>query len=400
MKYDIVIIGGGPAGLSFARSLKGSNLRVLIIERSGIADLESPAIDGREIALTHLSKKILTEMGAFARIPQTEVAPIKQARVINGNSSYCLEIDSKKESVDALGYLVPNYLIRKALYEEVVTSENVELLTGTTVDDVQLTSQQATVMLSNGDAVVTSLVVAADSRFSETRRKVGISASIQDFGRVAIVSRLAHEKPHNQIAYECFHYGRTLALLPLSGNLSSSVVTVSSDMASQLQALDDEAFAADVQAQFNHRMGDMRLVGKRYAYPLVAVHANKFVKPRYALIGDAAVGMHPVTAHGFNLGLRGQDTLFRAIRAAQLQGQDIGALNVLEQYQSKQMRVTWPLYTGTNEIVSLYTNDSVPAKILRGLVLRLSNNFPPVKQMISKKLTELGGYEEAGLPFL
>lgn len=400
MKYDIVIIGGGPAGLSFARSLKDSGLRALIIERSGITDLESPAMDGREIALTHLSKKILTEMGALARIPQNEIAPIRQARVINGNSSYCLEIDSRKEDVDALGYLVPNYLIRKALYEEVVTSENIEVLTGTTVLDVQIAPQQATVALSNGDSIVASLVVAADSRFSETRRKAGISASMQDFGRVAIVSRMAHEKPHDQIAYECFHYGRTLAVLPLNGNISSTVVTVSSDVASQIQALGDEAYAAEVQAQFNHRLGDMRLVGKRHAYPLVAVHANKFVKSRYALIGDAAVGMHPVTAHGFNLGLRGQDTLFRVIRAAQLQGQDIGALDVLEKYQSKQMRVSWPLYTGTNEIVSLYTNDSVPAKILRGLVLRLSNNFPPVKQMISKKLTELGGHEEAGLPFL
>ncbi|MCW8904806.1 5-demethoxyubiquinol-8 5-hydroxylase UbiM [Sedimenticola sp.] len=400
MKYDIVIIGGGPAGLSFARSLKDSGLRALIIERSGIADLESPAVDGREIALTHLSKKILAEMGALARIPQNEIAPIKQARVINGNSSYCLEIDSGKEDVEALGYLVPNYLIRKALYEEVFTSENIEVLTGTTVLDVQIAPQQATVMLTNGDSIATSLVVAADSRFSETRRKAGISASMQDFGRVAIVSRMVHEKPHDQIAYECFHYGRTLAVLPLNGNISSTVVTVSSDVASQIQALSDEGYAAEVQAQFNHRLGEMRLVGKRHAYPLVAVHANKFVKPRYALIGDAAVGMHPVTAHGFNLGLRGQDTLFRVIRAAQLQGQDIGALNVLEKYQSKQMRVSWPLYTGTNEIVSLYTNDSVPAKILRGLVLRLSNNFPPVKQMISKKLTELGGHEEAGLPFL
>ncbi|WP_428607875.1 5-demethoxyubiquinol-8 5-hydroxylase UbiM [Sedimenticola sp.] len=400
MKYDIVIIGGGPAGLSFARSLADSAFRVLVIEQSDAADLEAPEIDGRDIALTHLSKKILTEMGVLARIPEGEIAPIKQAKVINGNSSYCLEIDSKKEAVDALGYLVPNYLIRKALFEEVKTVGNVELLTATSVKGVQIETQQATVFLSNGESVEASLVVAADSRFSATRRKVGISASMQDFGRVAIVSRMTHEKPHDQIAYECFHYGRTLAVLPLNGNLSSTVVTVTADVASQIQALSDADFAAEVQARFNNRLGEMRLEGKRHAYPLVAVHANKFVKSRYALIGDAAVGMHPVTAHGFNLGLRGQDTLFREIKAAQLEGRDIGDLAVLEKYQEKHMRVTWPLYTGTNEIVSLYTNDSVPAKILRGLVLRLSNNFPPVKQMISKKLTELGGHEEGGLPFL
>jgi ubiquinone biosynthesis UbiH/UbiF/VisC/COQ6 family hydroxylase len=400
MNYDIVIIGGGPAGLSFARSLADSRLRVLIIERSGAADLESPMIDGRDIALTHLSKKILTGMGVLARIPADQIAPIRQAKVINGNSSYCLDIDSKRENVEALGYLVPNYLIRQALYAEVAGGGNVELLTDTTVSDVRIEQQQATVFLSNGDSVSASLVVAADSRFSETRRKVGIAASMLDFGRVAIVCRMTHEKPHEQIAYECFHYGRTLAVLPLNGNLSSTVVTVSADVAGRIQSLTDEAYAAQVQARFHNRLGEMRLVGERHAYPLVAVHADKFVKPRYALIGDAAVGMHPVTAHGFNLGLRGQDTLFREVMVAQLQGQDIGAPAVLENYQRKHMRVTWPLYTGTNEIVSLYTNDSLPAKILRGLVLRVSDHCPPVKQMITRKLTELGSQEEPGLPFL
>lgn len=400
MKYDIVVIGGGPAGLSFARSLADSKLRVLIIERAGTSELASPMIDGRDIALTHLSKKILTEMGVLERIPEEDIAPIRQAKVINGNSSYCLDIDAKRESVEALGYLVPNYLIRQALYAEVSGISNVEILTDTVVNDVQIEPQQSTVLLSNGATVEAALVVAADSRFSETRRKVGIAASMQDFGRVAIVSRMAHEKSHHQIAYECFHYGRTLAVLPLSGNLSSTVVTVSADVASQLQALSDEEFAAQVQERFNHRLGQMQLVGKRHAYPLVAVHANKFVKHRYALLGDAAVGMHPVTAHGFNLGLRGQDTLFREIKAAQLQGQDIGDLAVLENYQRKHMRVTWPLYTGTNEIVSLFTNDSVPAKILRGLVLRVSDHCPPVKQMITRKLTELGNQEGVGLPLL
>lgn len=400
MEYDIVIIGGGPAGLSFARSLADSGLSVLVVERSPVEALAEPAIDGRDIALTHLSKKILTEMGVLERIPPEEIAPIRQAKVINGDSSYCLEIDCQDEAVEALGYLVPNYLIRKALYDEVITVGNVEIRNDTAVNSVDVGPETALVTLSSGEGVTTKLVVAADSRFSESRRAMGISASMLDFGRVAIVSRMAHEQPHHQIAYECFHYGRTLAILPLNGNLSSAVVTVSADKARQIMAQSDERFAAEIAERFEHRLGDMRLVGKRYTYPLVGVYANQFVKPRYALLGDAAVGMHPVTAHGFNLGLRGQETLYREIMAARLQGQDIGSLAVLEGYQRKHQRVTWPLYTGTNEIVGLYTNDSLPAKILRGLVLRLSNNFPPVKQMISRKLTELGGHEEARLPFL
>ena len=399
MDYDIIIIGGGPAGLSFARSLCESRLRVLVLERAPESVLAAPSIDGRDIALTHLSIKILTEMGVLQRIPADEIAPIREAKVINGNSSYCLDIDSKQADVEALGFLVPNYQIRRALYEEVTAQGAVELRTEAVVKQVRSDQQQAEVQLEGGETLTASLVVAADSRFSESRRQMGISASMLDFGRVAIVARMRHEKAHDQIAYECFHYGRTLAILPLNNNISSTVVTVSADVARQLQAQDDATYAAEVQARFENRLGDMQLVGERYAYPLVAVHANQFVKPRYALLGDAAVGMHPVTAHGFNLGLRGQDTLYREIKAAQMLGVDIGDLTVLRRYESQHRAVTWPLYTGTNEIVGLFTNDSAPAKLLRGLVLRLSNNFPPVKQMITRKLTEQNGRDDSGLPF-
>jgi ubiquinone biosynthesis UbiH/UbiF/VisC/COQ6 family hydroxylase len=397
MRFDIVIIGGGPAGLSFARSLSDTDLRVLLVERASQAALESPAIDGRDIAHTHLSMKILQQMGVLDRLPEGAVSPIREANVINGDSSYCLNIDSQDEAVSALGYLIPNYLIRKALYEVVTGLDRVQIRYETAVKRVETGTDFSRLSLSNGDEVEARLVVAADSRFSETRRQLGISASMLDFGREVIVSRMEHEKPHHGIAYECFHYGRTLAVLPLTGNLSSIVVTVSADHANEMMEMSADRFSQRVRGWFDYRLGDMKLVGERHRYPLVAVHANKFVKPRYALLGDAAVGMHPVTAHGFNLGLRGQDTLYKEIQRAHKRGMDIGSLAVLQRYESRHMRVTKPLYHATNEIVGLFTNDSLPARVARGAVLRLSNNFPPLKRMIANKLKETG--EAGGLPF-
>ncbi len=394
MNYDIIIIGAGPAGLSFARSLANTELNILMIEKSSIDQLSQPEPDGREIALTHLSVKLMKELGAWSHIPPEVISPIKKANVLNGNSPYLLNFSNDNSSLPALGYLVPNYHIRQALYEEVKTIKNVEIMTGVTVTDVQ----PGFLSLSNGNNLQTSLIVAADSRFSNSRRKMGIPASMHDFSRVAIVSRMEHEKSHHQTAFECFHYGRTLAILPMTGNMSSVVITVSADIADSILNMTEEQFNIDVQQQFKSRLGSMKLIGKRYSYPLVAVHANRFVAERFALIGDAAVGMHPVTAHGFNLGLRGQNTLAKEIKSAISKNKDIGSSTVLAKYDRKHQSITKPLYFGTNKIVGLFTNDSLPAKVVRNFTLRFANHFAPIKRMITNKLTEKD--EKASLPFI
>ncbi len=389
MKYDVVIIGGGPAGLGFARALADIDLNIVIIEKLARKILSDPAFDGRDIALTHLSVRVLKELGAWSRIPSDCISPIKEAKVLDGTSSYFLHFDHRKACHDALGYLVSNHLIRKALYEEVETLSNVRLITNIAVTSVSTDSEGASVLLSNGKMIAAALIVAADSRFSETRRLAGISAAMRDFGQIAIVCRMEHDKPHRDIAYECFNYGRTLAVLPLTGNQSSIVITAPTYRSNEILTMSEDQFSDDISYQFKHRLGKMKLVGERYPYPLIAVHADKFVSSRFALIGDAAVGMHPVTAHGFNLGLRGQDTLVKEIKSAMVRGVDYSSSTVLENYQSKHRRVTHPLYLATNGIVRLYTNDMLPARIMRKTMLGLVNNIWPIKRAIMNQLTAI-----------
>ncbi len=381
MKYDILVIGAGPAGLSFVRSFKDSGLKILVIEKSSMNSLRNPAPDGREIALTHLSVKLMQDLGAWSRIPSKAISPIREARVLNGNSPYFLNFDSKNVAGDALGYLVPNHLIRQSLFEEVETLSNVEIVTDTVVESLSTDDRGGIVKLSNGETRDATLIVAADSRFSTSRRSMGISTSMTDFAKAAIVCRMEHDLPHEQVAYECFHYGRTLAVLPMAGNVS--------ELAEKILAMSEATFNLDIQQRFENRFGAMRLLGERYSYPLIAVHADKFFANRFALIGDAAVGTHPVTAHGFNLGLRGQATLAREILRASARGDDIGARRVLAKYDRRHMRVTKPMYWGTNGIVGLFTDERPPVKALRNLALRVANNLPPIKQLIKNRLTEI-----------
>jgi ubiquinone biosynthesis UbiH/UbiF/VisC/COQ6 family hydroxylase len=330
----------------------------------------------------------MNALGAWQRLPEAQIAPIYHAKVLNGDSSYSLDFEQKKSSAEPLGYLLPNHLIRKAFFEEVETLTHVTLLTDTTVDHVSCSESACEVRLSTGDSIEASLVVASDSRFSTVRKQMGIAAAMQDFSRVAIVCRMQHETPHNQTAVEYFQYGQTMAALPMNGNLSSIVITVSTNKAQAILDMDDDSFNRYVENHFGALLGKLTIIGKRYHYPLVGVHARRFIAHRFALIGDAAVGMHPVTAHGFNLGLRGQNTLYEAIRHALDKGQDFAGQRVLESYQRKHMLATRPIYLGTNAIVSLFTNELPPVKLLRDLTLRVANNLPPLKYLITRKLTE------------
>ena len=389
MNFDVVIVGAGPVGLSFARALTGISLNIAIIDRQTSASLANPPEDGREIALTHLSKKILTNFGIWQEIDQNEISLIKEAKVINGASPYSLHFNHQDTSENTLGHLIPNRLIRAAAYKAAKESEDIKIITNVGVDSFNIDANRTEVKLSNKEVIYSSLMIAADGRLSTARRTMGIPSEVKDFGKTVIVCKMEHEKPHKNIAYECFHYGRTLAVLPMIGNYSSIVITISSDKADAIMNMDDQAFNQDIQSQFNSRLGSMMIAGDKYSYPLFASHASHFHANRFALIGDASVGMHPVTAHGFNLGLRGSKTLATVIKEAVSNKDDFTSEEILSKYNQKHQRTTRPLYYGTNLLVDLYNSEKLSAKVIRRLALRFGNNFWPVKKLIMGQLTEI-----------
>jgi len=389
MNFDVTIVGAGPVGLSFARALSDTSLNIAIIDRQTSKSLANPPEDGREIALTHLSKKILTSFGIWQEIDQNEISLIKEAKVINGASPYSLHFNHQDTSENTLGHLIPNRLVRAAAYKVAKESKAIKIITGVGVDSFNIDANKAEIKLSNKEIIHCSLMIAADGRLSGSRRSMGIPSEVKDFGKTVIVCKMEHEKPHSNIAYECFHYGRTLAVLPMVGNYSSIVITISSDQADAIMKMKDQTFNEDIQTRFNSRLGGMMIVGNKYSYPLYASHASHFHANRFALVGDASVGMHPVTAHGFNLGLRGSKTLATVIEEALSNKLDFASVEILSKYNQKHQRSTRPLYYGTNLLVDLYNSERLTAKVLRRLALRFGNNFWPVKKLIMGQLTEV-----------
>lgn len=386
--FDIVIVGAGPAGLSFAAALRGSGLRVALVERLPAPALADPPYDGREIALTLKSVRLMRELGQWERIAEDERSVLRGARVQNGAMADALEVQPRRGEAAEFGWMVSNHVIRRAAHAVVRDCGEAALLTGSGVTSIAVAGELASVTLSDGSVLRCRLVVAADSRFSETRRALGIPADHHDFGKTMLVCRMEHELQHGGIACEWFDHQQTLATLPLRGACSSIVLTLHHADIERLRALPTDAFEREMERRLGARLGRMRLASGRFAYPLVAVYPQRFVAARYAVIGDAAVGMHPVTAHGFNFGLAGQDTLASLVRRAATRGADIGAPQLLAEYEARHRLATRPLYLATNAVVRLFTDDSLPARLARGALIRFASHAPPVSALLSNLLTE------------
>jgi ubiquinone biosynthesis UbiH/UbiF/VisC/COQ6 family hydroxylase len=403
MDFDLILIGAGPAGLSLARALRGSGLRLCLLEQQPLAAVQNPAFDGREIALTQHSAQLLRDLAIWPRLGDTNIAPLKDALVLDGGAGrgqQRMVISHRLSPKPELGFLVANHHIRRAAFEAAMapadeTGEPPELRCGQQVTHLHSDDHAAHLQLASGERLSAALVVAADSRHSSTRRAMGIPADLHDYGRTMLVCNMTHELPHHETAWEWFDHGQTLALLPMnpdpaSGQPRSSVVlTLPSQALLPLMDLPEAAFNAEMTRRFSAQLGAMRLVSTRHAYPLVGVWARRLVAQRFAAVGDAAVGMHPVTAHGFNLGLRSITTLARLLRQARQQGQDIANPQRLQRYQREHQGASRGLYLATHALATLYTREETPARLLRQAMVGLGERFTPFKRAVAASLTGL-----------
>lgn len=396
MEADVIVVGAGPAGLCLARSLAGSGLRIAMVEQQSLDKICRPEFDGREIALTQKSVEILKTLRIWELIDPNAKSRLAGASIFNGKSPFALKIGHELTDRSELGWLVSNHLVRKAAYESVRQQQDcgayLEVIASERVVDVGADSAGAWVKLESGKTLSARLIVAADSRFSPTRRMMGIPADMHDFGTSMLACGMHHDRPHHHTAWEWFDYGQTLALLPMnpdpeSGAFRSSVViTLPGHETEQLMNLAAGAFNRQIQRRFDSRLGGMALATSRHVYPLVSVYPKRFTGRRFATVGDAAVGMHPVTAHGFNFGLTGVQALSNALVAAHASGLDIASEGLLNRYENQFRCITQPLYLLTRLITDLYTTNHSLARLARDAMLRVGEHLKPFKRAVAASL--------------
>ena len=391
--YDVVIIGGGMVGASLACALSSLPLKIAIIEAFPFRSNQQPSYDARSIALAHGSQKIFSTLNLWNNLKE-EVTPIEHIHVSNKGQYGVTRLHAKDENLSALGYVIENRILGNALLEKINTQDNITLICPATLQDLHITQDVATLTIKTENEthqLTANLIVGADGGNSKVRELLNISAKKTDYQQTAIISNVTPGKPHDNVAYERFTPEGPIAILPMSQNRCSMVLTVDAAHQEKILALDDACFLDYLEQRFGFRCGGFIKTSKRHAYPLALMQTNEHYRSRAVIIGNAAHTVHPIAGQGFNLGIRDVSALADVIANACQNDQDIGGISVLEKYMALRQADQKNVALITDSLAKIFSNDIFPITKIRAKGLVMTDLIPPVKRAVAKHAMGLAG---------
>ncbi|WP_455211920.1 2-octaprenyl-6-methoxyphenyl hydroxylase [Kaarinaea lacus] len=396
-EYDLVIVGGGMVGASLACALGKQALRIAMVEAVPYQAASQPSYDDRAIALSYGTHKIFNGIGVWQHLTY-HATPIKHIHVSEQGAFGTTHLHHSDEGVEALGYVTTARDIGQALVKQLKTLKNVDLISPAQLSDLHIDDTCATITVSKDKRTLvlqSHLLVAADGGQSTTRQLLGISAHKTDYQQSAVIANVSSQLPHNNTAFERFTPNGPLAVLPMSlenkDNRCSIVWTQRSDKIEAIVELSEQDFLSKLQQSFGNRLGRFLKVGKRSVYPLHLMHAQEQVRPRAALIGNAAHTLHPIAGQGFNLGLRDVAALAEIIVDAHLAHIDIGDFAVLQQYAQWRKADHKQIISFTDTLVRVFSNHFMPLQAARTAGLFVLDNLPLAKHALAKHTMGLAG---------
>lgn len=391
--YDILLVGGGLVGASLARGLIGSRLRLAVVEAVPPATQARPGHDDRVIALSWTSRRILEALGCWADLA-ADAEPILRVHISERGQWGMARLDQADAGVPALGYVVTARALGQALWVGLEGRSDLDWLSPAELEafEVQPEGVEARLRIRGEPRRLRArLLVAADGGASRVRQTLGVPLWERDYGQTAVIANLTPSRPHGGMAYERFTPQGPLALLPMTEGRCSLVWTQPTEAVEEVLGLADGPFLNRLQATFGFRLGRLTQVGRRAAYPLRLAQARETVRPRVALIGNAAHTLHPVAGQGFNLGLRDVAALAEVLGDAQGLGEDPGGLSVLERYAAWRQADQDGTARLTDGLARLFRNPLAPVRLGRALGLLALDLTPPAKYLLGRQFMGLRG---------
>ncbi|AHF86058.1 2-octaprenyl-6-methoxyphenyl hydroxylase [Rhizobium leguminosarum bv. trifolii WSM1689] len=378
---DMLVVGGGYVGLSAAVAVKQAapHLNVAVVEAAPEHVWQN---DTRASAIIAAAAKMLQVFGIWKEI-EPEAQPITKMIVTDSKTSdpvrpVFLTFDGEVADGRPFAHMIPNVAMVAAL-RGACDRLGIDIRHGLGATELKTHDTHATVTLSDGSALETRLLVACDGVRSTLRDLAGIRTVTWDYGQSGIVATVEHERPHDGCAEEHFLPAGPFAILPLKNNRSSLVWTERTPDANRLVAADDLIFEEELERRFGHKLGSLKVIGDKRAFPLGLTLARSFVAPRFALAGDAAHGIHPISGQGLNLGFKDVAALAETVVEADRLGLDIGSINILERYQTWRRFDTFRMGVTTDVLNRLFSNDATPIRIARDVGLGIVDRLPRLK---------------------
>ena len=392
--YDIVIAGGGMIGTSLALALAPLGLRVALVEAIARQVDTQPSFDDRSTALSRSTQRMFEAMGLWPEIVAA-ATPIRGIHVSDQGRFGFSHIDAREQGVDALGYVVINRVLGSVLQRALAALDDIDIVCPARITGIELAPDMATATVEADGAaarLTCSLLVAADGANSQVRDMMGITAEKSLYGQRAVIGNLLPEKDIANMAYERFTPHGPLAILPVADRRAAFVWTVSEEDAERVLALGDDEFLAELQDQFGYRLGAFSRVGKRAGYSLVLSRALRLTATRSVLVGNSAHGLHPVSAQGFNLGMRDVAAIVDCIADAQASTPfDPGSAQVLDRYSEWRRADQKKLVRFTDGLVKLFGSNRRPLRILRDVGMLGFDLVPGVRSIFAKHTMGLAG---------
>ena len=392
---DVVIVGGGLNGPALALALAQGGLRVVVIDARPASARSEVGFDGRAYALAIASKRLLSMIGVWPALAD-KVQPILKIKasdgvVGRGPAPFFLTFDAAELEEGPMGFMAEDRHLYAA-FLGAMEAAGVTLISGETVVAQQVSAQGVQVTLASGRQISARALVGCDGRASGVAARAGIGRTGWGYGQTALVTAIAHEVDHGGTAQQYFMPSGPLAILPLPGGHQSSIVWSETDaQAAAIQGLSDADYLEALRPRFGAFLGDISLAGDRFTYPLSLTLANSFVAARIALVGDAAHGVHPIAGQGLNLGLRDVAALAEGVVDAARRGEDIGALDVLERYQTWRRFDSTALALGMDGVNRLFSNDNPVLRLGRDLGLGLVGAVPGLRRGFMRQAAGLSG---------
>lgn len=384
--HDIAVVGAGMVGSAMALALAQAGFRVALIEaKTPEAWRESDEVDLRVVALAPSSCELLRELGVWQQVASSRVSPYRRMRVWDGENGAALDFDAADRGEADLGHIVENRLIQHALWQAIERDGRIDVRCPASVVATEIEGDARALALDDGTRVAARLVIAADGAASPLRTLLGIATRERDYAQRGVVAHVRTQRGHEGTAWQRFLPGGPLALLPLADGRCSIVWSLPEAEAQRVLALDDAAFKAELGCAFDFRLGQILDTTKRAAFPLKLQLAQRYLGPRFALLGDAAHTVHPLAGQGVNLGYRDVAELRDVLVAARETQGDIAAESTLRRYERRRRSDNALSAHAFDAIGRVFDWQAEPLVFARGLGLRAVNALAPLKRLLIDK---------------
>lgn len=390
-RHDVIIVGGGPVGLTMALALVRSapGIKVALVDRRPL----SVPRDNRASAIAAGVRRVFEALGVWDQM-ESRSQPIASMHITDSGTGdlarpLFLRFDGDVAPGEPFAHMVPNQASGTTLLDAV--QGDITVIAPAEISNWSADGASGRLALTDGRTLAAALIIAADGAQSNLRQRAGIDTIGHDYGQMGLVATIAHELPHAGVAYEHFRPAGPFASLPLPGDRSSLVWTETAQTAPRFLAMPSEKLALEIEAVMGSTLGRVSLEDKLMGFPLRLQLARSFVGPRLALIGDAAHVVHPIAGQGLNLGLKDVAALAEVIVDSLRLGLDHGSSDVLERYQSWRRLDTAAMAAVTDGMNRLFSNDLAPVRALRDFGLGLVDRAVPVKSALIRAASGIGG---------